>query len=106
MPRNGGVSGSKLPRDRSPLSITEAASLLAGLAREKAVVLAVSGGPDSTALMWLMARWRKRLRKGPRLVAITIDHRLRKESRAEARAVAKLAASLGIEHVTLPWRGE
>lgn len=102
MPRDGGA---KLPRDASPISSSEAARLLVGLQNEPAIILAVSGGPDSTALMWVAAQWRKQLKRGPKLVAVTIDHGLRKESRAEARAVKKLAASLRIAHATLRWSG-
>ena len=106
MPRHGGVSGSNLPRDdRTPISPSEASRLFSGLKDADAVVLAVSGGPDSTALMWLAARWRKRLKHGPKLIAITIDHGLRSESRTEAREVKKLAAVLGVEHATLNWSG-
>lgn len=106
MPRNGRVSGSKLPRDdRSPISPSEASRLFSDLKDADAVVLAVSGGPDSTALMWLAAKWRKRLKRGPKLIAVTVDHGLRSESRSEARAVKKLAASLGIQHATLNWSG-
>ncbi len=55
--------------------------------------------------MWLAARWRNALKKPPKLVAVTIDHGLRKESAKEARAVARLAKSLNVEHVTLRWKG-
>jgi tRNA(Ile)-lysidine synthase len=68
-------------------------------------VLAVSGGPDSTALMLLAARWRKRHRRGPALTAVTVDHGLRPEARREAAAVKRLAARLGIVHRTLRWTG-
>ena len=47
----------------SPISEAEAAALFGLLAREPALVLAVSGGPDSTALMWLAARWRDGLKQ-------------------------------------------
>lgn len=70
-----------------------------------AVVLAVSGGPDSVALMWLAARWRSKLKRGPRLIAVTVDHGLRKEAAREARDVKHLARTLGIEHRTLRWQG-
>jgi tRNA(Ile)-lysidine synthase len=103
MPRDGVA---KPPRDASPISSSEAARLFLGLQNEPAIILAVSGGPDSTALMWLAARWRKSLKAGPKLVAVTIDHGLRKEARAEARGVKKLAASLGITHATLRWTGK
>ena len=69
------------------------------------MLLAVSGGPDSTALLVLAARWRKARKRGPKLIAVTIDHGLRAEAKAEARAVAKLARSLGVPHRTLRWSG-
>ena len=87
------------------VSAAEAASLFEDLAPYPALLLAVSGGPDSTALMVLAARWRKARKKGPALIAVTVDHGLRKESAAEARAVAKLARQLGIQHRTLRWTG-
>ena len=68
-------------------------------------MLAVSGGPDSIALMWLAARWRRGLKKGPRLIAVTVDHGLRPEAAREARDVKRLAQTLELEHRTLRWRG-
>ena len=91
--------------DSAPVSADEAASLFEDLASLPAVVLAVSGGPDSTALMWLAARWRAALTRGPALLAVTVDHGLRPESAVEARAVAMLARRLGIAHRTLRWTG-
>ena len=41
--------------DDAPISATEAKALFCGLEDLPAMVLAVSGGPDSTALMWLAA---------------------------------------------------
>lgn len=94
------------PKQSPIVSASEARSLFSGWKASPALVLAVSGGPDSIALMWLAARWRKALKKGPRLVAVTIDHGLRKEAAREARDVKKLAASLDVEHRTLKWRGD
>jgi len=87
------------------LSVQEADALFADLEDTNALVLAVSGGPDSTALMWLAACWRKARRTGPKLVAVTVDHGLRRESAAEARAVKRLAKNLGIDHRTVRWTG-
>ena len=53
----------------------------------------------------LAARWRKALKRGPKLVAITVDHGLRAEARREAAAVKRLARSLGVAHRTLRWTG-
>jgi tRNA(Ile)-lysidine synthase len=88
-----------------PISASEAARLFGALATVPALILAVSGGPDSTALLWLAARWRDDLKQPPRLLAVTIDHGLRKESAGEAKAVARLAKKLKVEHVTLRWTG-
>jgi tRNA(Ile)-lysidine synthase len=55
--------------------------------------------------MWLAARWRDGLDEPPKLVAVTVDHGLRKESAAEARSVAQLAGALNVEHMTLRWSG-
>jgi tRNA(Ile)-lysidine synthase len=91
--------------DSEPVSADEAAVLFDDLSSCPALVLAVSGGPDSTALLWLAARWRSGLKKGPALLGVTVDHGLRKEAADEARAVARLARSLGIAHRTLRWTG-
>lgn len=91
--------------DSEPVSAAEAASLLDDLSSLPALVLAVSGGPDSTALLWLAARWRASRTSGPKLIAVTVDHGLREDAAAEARAVAKLARKSGIAHRTLRWTG-
>src|SRR3954470_5357335 len=88
----------------SPIGDAEADRLFADLAKLPSLVLAVSGGPDSTALLVLAAGWRRRLRKGPKLIAFTVDHGLRPEARREAAAVKRLAASLKIPHSTLRWK--
>jgi tRNA(Ile)-lysidine synthase len=92
--------------DAAPVSAAEAKTLFAPLARVSALVLAVSGGPDSTALLMLMARWRSALKRGPKLIAVTVDHGLRPASAGEARAVKHLARRLGVPHRTVRWEGE
>ncbi|WP_375778538.1 tRNA lysidine(34) synthetase TilS [Bradyrhizobium sp. ma5] len=94
-----------MPDDQSAIPASDAKRLFAGLARAPAIVLAVSGGPDSVALMWLVARWRRALAQGPRLVAVTVDHGLRPEAAREARDVKRLARSLELPHHTLRWSG-
>ncbi|WP_439408152.1 tRNA lysidine(34) synthetase TilS [Bradyrhizobium sp. DASA03076] len=91
--------------DNSPISARAARQLFAGLRAAPALVLAVSGGPDSVALMWLAARWRRSLARGPELTVVTVDHGLRKEAAREAREVKRLATELGLAHRTLRWRG-
>jgi len=87
------------------VSASEAKTLFSDLQAIPVIMLAVSGGPDSTALMVLAARWRDTLKTKPKLIAVTVDHGLRKESRQEAAAVARLARKLKIAHRTLRWRG-
>ena len=91
--------------EKSPITVSFAKQLFADWKDAPALVLAVSGGPDSVALMWLAARWRRDLSRGPRLVAVTIDHGLRVEAAREAREVKHLARALEIEHRTLRWNG-
>ena len=64
------------------------------------IAVAVSGGPDSVALLLLATAAR------PALVeAATVDHGLRPEARAEAESVADLCGNLGVPHtiLTLDW---
>jgi tRNA(Ile)-lysidine synthase len=55
--------------------------------------------------MWLAVRWRRALRNGPRLVAVTVDHGLRAAAAREAREVKRLAKNLDLPHRTLRWTG-
>jgi tRNA(Ile)-lysidine synthase len=91
--------------DHSAISAQDAKRLFADWKAVPAIVLAVSGGPDSLAMMWLAVRWRSTLARGPRLFAVTVDHGLRAESAAEARAVKRLARSLELPHRTMRWTG-
>lgn len=61
------------------------------------LVVAVSGGSDSTALLLMLRA------SGREVVAVTVDHRLRDESAAEASAVAALCEARGVRHMTLVW---
>jgi tRNA(Ile)-lysidine synthase len=100
------VTGDTMPYDDdSAISASDAKELFAEWKAVPALVLAVSGGPDSVALMWLAARWRRALSRGPRLVAVTVDHGLRAESAREASEVKRLARSLKLPHHTLRWTG-
>lgn len=63
------------------------------------LVLAVSGGADSMALALLAASWANAV--GGEAVALTVDHRLRPESGAEAAAVADALNARGVRHEIL-----
>jgi tRNA(Ile)-lysidine synthase len=63
---------------------------------DQRIGIAVSGGPDSLALLLLASAAR------PGMVeAATVDHALREGSRAEAEAVASLCAELDVPHTIL-----
>jgi len=91
--------------DTQAISLAEARALFADLGGAPALLLAVSGGSDSTALMLLAARWRAARHHGPKLIAATVDHGLRPEAKEEAAAVGCLARKLGIAHRILRWSG-
>ncbi len=93
-------------KNATVISATEAKNLFSDLASSPGLLLAVSGGPDSTALLFLAARWAKSLKQKPKLIAATVDHGLRKESKREAADVAKLAKRLGVPHRILNWTGK
>ncbi len=60
------------------------------------ILIAVSGGPDSMALLHLFLRWDK-----GRIGVFHLNHRFRPEAEAEARFVADYSASFGIPaHIT------
>lgn len=89
-----------------PITASEARELLAPLVRFSHLALAVSGGPDSLALMYLAARWHAGLEQGPKLTVLTVDHGLRPGSREEAEMVGRLAKELGLPHVILTWEAK
>ncbi|MDH4982640.1 tRNA lysidine(34) synthetase TilS [Hyphomicrobium sp. D-2] len=83
------------------------AALFAPLTAFDAVVLAVSGGGDSMALMHLAARWRQQCgKRSPNIIVATVDHGLRAESRREAEWVVQQARDLDLEAHLLSWIGD
>ncbi|MGD9502654.1 MAG: tRNA lysidine(34) synthetase TilS [Methyloceanibacter sp.] len=86
-----------------PLSPSESRGFFALLAPYAQVALAVSGGPDSLALMLLAMRWREECADGPKLSVLTVDHGLRAGARAEAEGVGRMASALGLDHAILTW---
>jgi tRNA(Ile)-lysidine synthase len=93
------------PSPDDPLGPAESAALLGPWTGPgttyRGAVLAVSGGPDSTALMGCAAL----VERAIPIVVATVDHRLRPASAAEADGVAALAGRLGLEHRVLAWAG-
>jgi tRNA(Ile)-lysidine synthase len=68
------------------------------------LAVAVSGGSDSLALALLAHDWVGA--QGGALTALTVDHGLRPEARAEALRVGRWLKKRGIRHQILTWTGE
>jgi tRNA(Ile)-lysidine synthase len=65
------------------------------------LAVAVSGGADSMALVLLANAWARA--HGGSVVALTVDHRLRKAARREALQVRRWLSARGIRHRILTW---
>ena len=80
-------------------------ALFAPVADANTLGLAVSGGPDSLALMLLASEWSKGPGR-PKFIVYTVDHQLRPEAAAEAAMVEREAGRLGFESRSLRWEGD
>ncbi|WP_088347869.1 MULTISPECIES: tRNA lysidine(34) synthetase TilS [Rhodomicrobium] len=90
-----------------PFGHDELQALFGGFRFYPHLALAVSGGADSIALMHLTRAWLDLPREtSPTITVLTVDHRLRAASAAEADWVAQQAASAGFTHATLGWDGD
>ena len=92
--------------DAGGFDADELASCLADLARYPRVALAVSGGADSVALMFMVRAWADLRSSSPQVTVLTVDHGLREASASEAVWVENQAAALHFPHQTLIWTGD
>jgi len=69
-------------------------------AKEGTIVLAVSGGADSSALLLAVAELIAKQKLNVKVVIAHLDHGLRKESRRDARFVRDLASKFDFDFVT------
>lgn len=72
--------------------------------RNPKIAVGVSGGADSLALTMLLKRWVDRY--GGTLVALTVDHKLRKDSSQEAKSLNSFFKEYQITHHILEWSDE
>lgn len=89
-----------MPAANSPITHTEFSHALEGCSFDH-IAVAVSGGPDSMALLLLLKDYCHV--RDICLTALTVDHGLRSESAQEAKQVAAWCRNLGVTHVTLGW---
>lgn len=68
------------------------------------MAVAVSGGADSMALTVLADRWAKTL--GGKVIALTVNHGIRKEAELEAKKVKQWLSAKNIKHHTLTYKGK
>ena len=78
-------------------------AVLTPLASSRGILLAVSGGPDSLALLALVDAWRGT--RAIRVSVATVDHDLREQSREEAESVAAICRVRNLDHAILNWTG-
>jgi len=93
-------------RGEGALTLARLESLFSFLSAYTRVLVGVSGGPDSLALLHLLADWKAGTSNAIDLHIVTVDHGLRAEAADEARHVAKVCDQLGMPHQTLVWKGE
>ena len=68
------------------------------------IAVAVSGGADSTALLYMLSNWVQKHHSGIKLVVFNVNHGLRKEAEDEAELVRQHAVFLGHEFHSLYWQ--
>lgn len=92
--------------DKLPLSDHQLDDLFSPLIDIRRIALAVSGGRDSLALMFLIKKWIENNKFDKDVVVLTVNHQLREESNAECAEVALIAQGYGFHHKILIWHHE
>jgi tRNA(Ile)-lysidine synthase len=95
-----------MPRVSRPSPTIDVEALFAPLLEYRRLALAVSGGPDSLALMLLAHRYARDHGAMDRFVVYSVDHGLRPEAAAEAADVVREAQRLGFRARALHWEAD
>lgn len=81
-------------------------TFLSSLKKPSRLLIAISGGSDSTGLLFALKQALDAGDLPHSLCAVTIDHNLRPASADEAQAVQTLCQNLSIPHEILRWTGD
>lgn len=90
----------------TPIAASELPDLFQFVLPDHRLLLAVSGGADSVAMMVLVRHWLDSGGAAASVRVATVDHGLRTDAAEEAQRVAGWAADLGFDHDILKWSGE
>lgn len=85
--------------------LIDSGAIFAPLAEFRRIGLAVSGGPDSLALLLLAAEFAREQGAHERFIVYSVDHGLRPEAAAEVAFVTDTARELGFSARGLRWYG-
>jgi len=85
--------------------LIDAGAIFAPLMQFSRIGLAVSGGPDSLALLLLAGEYARKHGAYDRFVVYSVDHNLRPEAAAEVAFVLDTATKLGLQARGLRWDG-
>jgi tRNA(Ile)-lysidine synthase len=88
-----------------PGELIDSEAIFAPLAEFRRIGLAVSGGPDSLALLLLAAEFANQHAAHERFVVYSVDHGLRPEAAGEVAYVTETARKLGFAARALKWEG-
>lgn len=72
------------------------------LKKEKKFAIAVSGGVDSMTLLHLVVKWAKKNSK--KVLVLSFNHNLRKESIEEVRLVESVSKTLNLDYRSFTWK--
>ena len=92
--------------NKFPLTDVRVCGLFSSYVNHDRIALAVSGGRDSMALMYLVYRWKAHLALNIEIEVLTVNHNLRKAAEDECGFVQKIAKNYGFKHKVLIWEHE
>ncbi|KJF66316.1 tRNA lysidine(34) synthetase TilS [Rhizobium nepotum] len=96
----------RILNEKTVAPLAAARSFVEKLHKPTHILIAISGGSDSTGLLLALYEVMEEIgRERVQLSAVTVDHALRAESADEAHKVSMLCAELGIPHAVRRWDG-